>query len=130
MHEQRDLIRVARGFQATDSVFRNGRVVNVFTNEMYEADVAIYRGRIAGLGVPGAYQGKHIIDCGGHYLVPGLIEAHTHIEDALLIPSEFARALAPHGTTTCISVPMRLPTSPVCRGYSGCLRQRRAFPCA
>jgi adenine deaminase len=37
--------------------------------------------------------------------VPGLIESHTHIEDALLVPSEFARALAPHGTTTCVSDP-------------------------
>ncbi len=103
--ELRTSIQVARGKHPADNVFRNGRIVNVFTNEIYEADLAVFHGRIAGIGRPGPYAGLQELDCRGHYLVPGLIEAHTHIEDALLVPSEFARALAPHGTTTCISDP-------------------------
>ncbi|GLV53366.1 hypothetical protein KDH_02210 [Dictyobacter sp. S3.2.2.5] len=103
--ERRAFIQIARGKQAAESVFRNCRVVNVFSNEVYEADVAIAYGRVAGIGRPGTYTGVKSIDCGGHYLVPGLIEAHTHVEDALLVPGEFVRALAPHGTTTCISDP-------------------------
>jgi adenine deaminase len=105
LDERRTLIQVARGKHEADLVFRNGLVVNVFSNEVYPADVAIYHGRIAGIGAPGAYGGVFEVDLGGHYLAPGLIEAHTHIEDALLVPGEFARALAPHGTTTCVSDP-------------------------
>lgn len=105
VRERRELIRVARGVQAADLVLRGGRVVNVFSHEVYPADVAVYHGRIAGVAAPGAYGGAREVDVGGHYLVPGLIEAHTHIESALLGPAEFARALAPHGTTTCVSDP-------------------------
>jgi len=101
----RQRIQVARGKQAADLVFRNGRVVNVFSNEVYEADVAVHHGRVVGIGPRGAYSGIREVDLGGQYLAPGLVEAHTHIEDALLVPGEFARALAPHGTTTCVSDP-------------------------
>jgi adenine deaminase len=103
--ERRALIQVARGQRPADLVLRNGQVVNVFTNEIYPADVAIFAGRIAGIGPRGAYGGAREVDLGGHYLCPGLVEAHTHIEDSLLVPGEFARALALHGTTTCVSDP-------------------------
>jgi adenine deaminase len=105
LEERRALIQVARGKQTADIVFRNGQVVNVFTSEIYPADVAVHGGVIAGIGPGGSYQGRQVIDVQGQYLVPGLIEAHTHIEDAFLVPGEYARALAIHGTTTCISDP-------------------------
>jgi adenine deaminase len=103
--ERRQLIAVARGRHPADLILRHGRVVNVFSNEIHEADVAIFHGRIAGLGPRGSYAGAYEVDLGGHYLAPGLVEAHTHIESALLVPGEFARAIAPHGTTTCVSDP-------------------------
>jgi adenine deaminase len=105
LDERRALIQVARGQRPADLVFCNGHVVNVFSNEVYEADVAVYHGLVAGIGPSGAYRGARDVDLGGHYLVPGLVEAHTHIEDALLVPGEYARALAAHGTTTCVSDP-------------------------
>jgi adenine deaminase len=105
LDQLRGRIQVARGKQPADLVFRNGQVVNVFSNEVYEADVAVHQGRVAGIGPRGAYSGAREVDLKGHYLVPGLVEAHTHIEDALLVPGEFARALAPHGTTTTVSDP-------------------------
>ena len=105
LDERRALIQVARGKRPADLVLRNGQVVNVFSNEVYPADVAVYDGRIAGIGPRGAYGGSMEVDLGGHYLAPGLVEAHTHIESALLVPGEFARAVAPHGTTTCVSDP-------------------------
>jgi adenine deaminase len=102
---RRALVRVARGQARADVVLRNGRVVNVFTGEVHPADVALHQGRIAGVGRPGAYGGARDVDLGGQFLAPGLVEAHTHIESTLLTPGEFARALAPHGTTTCVSDP-------------------------
>ncbi len=102
---RRELIQVARGKQPADLVLRNGRLINVFSNEIYPADVALYHGRIAGIGTPGSYGAAREVDLKGQYLAPGLIEAHTHIESALLTPGEFARTVAPHGTTTCVSDP-------------------------
>ena len=102
---QRTMIRVARGLQPADLVLRNGRIVNVFSNEIHAGDVAIYGGKIAGVGAPGTYGGALEVDLRGQYVLPGLIEAHTHIESALLTPGEFARTVAPHGTTTCVSDP-------------------------
>ncbi|GAC1447307.1 MAG: adenine deaminase [Ktedonobacterales bacterium] len=105
LDERRGLIQVARGRRPADLVLRDGQVVNVFSHEIYRADVAVYQGRVAGIGPRGAYGGAREVQLGGQYLVPGLVEAHTHIESALLAPGEFARALAPHGTTTCVSDP-------------------------
>lgn len=105
LDERRALIQVARGRRPADLVLRDGQVVNVFSNEVFQADVAVYHGRVAGIGPRGAYGGVREVSLGGHYLAPGLVEAHTHIESALLTPGEFARALAPHGTTTCVSDP-------------------------
>ena len=102
---RRALIRVARGMQPADLVLRNGRIINVFTNEVLLGEVAISAGTIAGIGAPGTYGGAREVDLKGQYLLPGLIEAHTHIESALLTPSEFSRTIAPHGTTTCVSDP-------------------------
>ena len=104
--ERRALIQVARGKAPADLVLRNARLVNVFSNEIQPADVAIYQDRVAGVGAPGSYgSAAREVDLKGQYLAPGLIEAHTHIESALLTPGEFARAVAPHGTTTCVSDP-------------------------
>jgi adenine deaminase len=102
---RRELIEAARGKRLADLVLRNGRVVNVLSNEVYPADVAVYGGRIAGIGAPGSYGGAMEVELGGHFLAPGLIEAHTHIESALVTPGEFACAIAPHGSTTVVSDP-------------------------
>ncbi|HEV2236870.1 MAG TPA: amidohydrolase family protein, partial [Ktedonobacterales bacterium] len=126
--ERRALIRVARGHTAADVVLRGGRVVNVFTGEIYPADVALYRGRIAGIGRPGAYGGAREVDLGGQFLAPGLVEAHTHIESTLLTPGEFARALAPHGTTTCVSDPHEIANAAGMAGMRWMLRAAEGVP--
>lgn len=105
LQARRALIQVARGRLPADLVLRNARVVNVFSNEVYPAEVAIYAGRVAGLGPAGSYGGMVETDLQGAYVAPGMIEAHTHIESALLTPGEFARVVAAHGTTTCVSDP-------------------------
>jgi len=94
---------VARGDAPADQVFRNGRVVNVFTGEVETVEVAVAHGRIAGLG-PG-YQGLEELDLQGRFLLPGFMDAHVHLESSLATPPEFARAVVPRGTTTVISDP-------------------------
>jgi adenine deaminase len=97
-----DRIRTARGQQAPDLVLTAARVVNVFTNDVQTADVAITDGRVVGLG---AYDGPRSIDLAGAYLLPGLIDGHLHIESTLLSPAEFARAVVPRGVTSVVVDP-------------------------
>ena len=41
-----------------------------------------------------------VVDAKGRYLVPGLCDAHMHVESGMLTVTEFARAVIPHGTTS------------------------------
>jgi adenine deaminase len=90
-------IEVARGLTAADTLFTSARIANVFTGEVEKGNVAVYRGRIAGVG---DYRlGREIIDLDGKYLLPGYIDGHTHIESSMLDISRYAEAVIPHGTT-------------------------------
>jgi adenine deaminase len=96
-------LSVARGDAAAEVVLRGGRVVNVFTGDIEEVDVAMWGGRIAGLG-PG-YRAEQVHDLQGAFVLPGFVDAHVHIESSMVTPPEFARAVVPRGTTTVVSDP-------------------------
>ncbi len=95
-------LAVARGDEPADVVITGGSVLSVFTREWLRADVAIADGWIAGVG---DYRGRETIDATGRWVVPGLIDAHVHIESSRLLPDEFARLLLPHGSTTVVADP-------------------------
>jgi len=97
------LIKVARGEEPAELLLKNTRVVNVFSGEVEETGVAIAYSRIIGLG--NDYPAQRVIDLNGKYIAPGLIDAHVHIESAMVPPFEFARAVVPHGTTSVIIDP-------------------------
>lgn len=97
-----EFVKAARGSVPCDLVLRNARVVNVFTGEIVEADVGIYRGVTVGLG---KYSGGLEVDLEGRYVIPGFIDSHVHIESSMLSPEEFARAVLPRGTTAVIADP-------------------------
>lgn len=96
------MIAVAKGEEKAGLVLKNARVVNVFTGEIYKADVAIDQGLIAGVG---SYEGDPSIDLKGKYLCPGFIDGHVHIESSMVGVAEFARTVVPLGTTTVIIDP-------------------------
>jgi adenine deaminase len=93
---------VARGDEPADLVLAGGKVLSVFTKEWLEVDVAIKDGHVVGLG---RYEGRAREDVSGAYLVPGLIDAHMHIESSKLMVDEFARAVLACGTTTVVADP-------------------------
>ncbi|MBU1026957.1 MAG: amidohydrolase family protein, partial [Candidatus Margulisbacteria bacterium] len=102
MNSLRERIAVARGDKKADIVLKNGQVVNVFSGEIYPANVAIYKQHIAAVG---DYEGEEEIDLNGRYIVPGFIDSHCHIESTFLTPAELARAVVPHGTSLIVSDP-------------------------
>ena len=128
IERQRALIQVARGKLPADLVLRNAHVANVFSGEVYPADIAIHGGRIAGMGPSGSYGGAAEHDLGGSIVLPGFIEAHTHIESTLLTPGEFARASVIHGTTTCVSDPHEIANVAGSAGIRWMLAAARDLP--
>lgn len=96
------MIRAAKGEIPADLVLKNGRVLNVFTEEILTCDVAITDGWIVGLG---NYEGDREIDCTGKYIVPGLIDAHVHIESSMVSPLEFTKYIVRKGTTGIVADP-------------------------
>ena len=98
------LTDVATGRQPADTVIRNGKWVNVHSGEIIPGiDVAISCGRFAYVG-PGASHAigsaTSVVDATARYLVPGLCDAHMHVESGMVTVTEFARAVIPHGTTS------------------------------
>jgi adenine deaminase len=98
----KDRIDIAAGRAPADLVFKNGRIVNVFSCEIHEGDVALAGDRIAGIG---QYEGKETVDLHGQYICPGFIDGHVHIESSMLSVPEFAKVVVTHGTTAVISDP-------------------------
>ena len=98
----RQQIAAGRSIVIADLVLKNARIINVFTNEIEKADVAISGGKIVGIGT---YNGKSEVDLHGHYVCPGLIDGHIHIESSLLCGPAFEQAVLPHGTTAVITDP-------------------------
>jgi len=97
-----DRIRAARGEILSDIAIKGGKVINVFSREIIEADVAVYDGVIVGVG---QYNGHEEIDATGQFVCPGFIDGHFHIESTMLSPPELAKAVLPHGTTSIVADP-------------------------
>jgi adenine deaminase len=94
------LISVAKGETPADLLLANAKVINVFTGEIEEGNIAICGDRIAGIG---DYKAKEVVDVGGRHIAPGLINGHIHPESSMLDIGQYARAVVPHGTTTLIT---------------------------
>lgn len=98
------LVDVATGRKPADLVVRNGRWVNVHSGEVIPGtDLAIVEGRFAYCGPDASHAmgaGTKVVDAGGRYLVPGLCDAHMHVESGMVTVTEFCRAVIPHGTTS------------------------------
>ncbi|ANK75210.1 adenine deaminase (plasmid) [Ensifer adhaerens] len=99
-----ELVDVAMGRKPADLVIRNGKWVNVYSGEIIPGtDIAVKAGRFAYVGPDASHtigEGTKVVDAAGRYLVPGLCDAHMHVESGLVTVTEFARAVIPHGTTT------------------------------
>jgi len=99
----RGLVDVAMGREKADLVIRNGQWICVQSGEILPGtDIAVLKDRIAYVGEDASHtigENTKIIDADGKYLVPGLLDAHMHVESGMVTITEFVRAVAPRGTT-------------------------------
>src|SRR5437867_8921549 len=95
MRNVQQKLSIARGERPAELLFKNANLVNGLSGEIHTAHVAVDDGRVIGLG---DYEARKVIDLGGAYLAPSLIDGHFHVESSMLTMPEFARAVVPHGT--------------------------------
>lgn len=107
--DQRHLLQAALGSVNSQLLIQNAKLVNVLTGEIYPANVFVDSGMIAHVEYQDLQKdlnkADETIDAAGAYLIPGLIDAHVHIESSMMTPANFARSVLPWGTTTVITDP-------------------------
>ncbi|HLR59896.1 MAG TPA: adenine deaminase [Pseudogracilibacillus sp.] len=109
--EREQVIAAARGDIPMDLVIRGANLVNVFTAEIYQADVGVKDGRYSAIATyknnePSFHMtGEKEVNAKGKYIMPGFIDAHVHIESTLVTPDMFASEVIRHGTTTAVIDP-------------------------
>lgn len=116
---------IARGDIPAELVIKNARVANIFTQEYELADVAVYSGKIAGIG---KYDGEVIHDAGGRVLIPGMIDGHVHIEDTMMTPPAFAEIAALHGTSAVMADPHEISNALGMSGLEYMFRASQGLP--
>lgn len=87
------------------TLLKNGTVINVFTGETEKSNVLIEEDKIIGVGDYSDAEADQVEDISGNYVCPGFIDGHIHIESSMLLPAEFARVAAVHGTTAVVADP-------------------------
>src|SRR5436309_5055521 len=104
MAERRRLTDVARGAGPADLYVRGGSLLNVYTGELYPANVAAKGERIAYVGARDDMVGPRtrMVDATGRVLVPGYIDPHVH-PATLTTPAALARFVLPLGTTAVVA---------------------------
>ena len=121
----KDMIKIAKGEKKASLVFKNANIVNVFTNEIIVGDVAVYEGRIVGIG---KYSGEKEIALEGKYLAPSFIDGHVHIESSMVTPAQFAKAIVPRGVTTIIADPHEIANVKGLDGIKYILEESEGLP--
>ena len=99
---RREIVKVALGKEPADTAIVGGRVVNVHTLEINDADVAIKGDRIAAVGdiAHTIGDGTTVVDAAGAYVTPGLVDGHLHMYHSYLGITEFVEAMLRHGVTS------------------------------
>lgn len=80
--------------------FHHGNLVDIFNQSIYPAEIIVHDGKIVSIAPIDQSALVH-----EHYILPGFIDSHVHIESSMLVPSEFARLAVVHGTVATISDP-------------------------
>ena len=96
------IITAARGDAPVDLLLTNARIINVFSGRVIHGSIALKGGYIVGFG---DYEAAQTIDLKDRYVAPGFIDSHVHIESSMTGVTEFARTVAPCGTTTVVADP-------------------------
>ncbi|HPF65052.1 adenine deaminase [Lentimicrobium sp.] len=98
----------------------SGQVADVVSGTFFPGEVIVENGRIAAIECVSSAEDR--------YILPGLIDAHVHIESSMLLPSEFARLAVVHGTTATVSDPHEIANVLGMEGVKFMIRNGKKVP--
>lgn len=101
----KNLIAISQHREPADFILRNARVADVFSLTWRLADIVVAEGKIIAIDSNNRYEAKQEEDAAERYVIPGLMDAHIHIESSMLTPEQFSRILLPHGVTSVVTDP-------------------------
>src|SRR5215208_1980209 len=124
------LVEAARGDRSLDLVIQGGDMLNVYTGEVYPADIGIFGDRVALIDQDRrvALTGAAELDARGLIAIPGFIDTHVHIESTMVTPPNFARGVLPFGTTTVVIDPHEIANVSGRVGVEYMLRASEGLP--
>jgi len=123
------LIEVASGRRSADYYLANGRIVNVYSGEVIEGNVATSEERVAYVGPSDTMvaSGTKVVDVGGDYLIPGYFDPHAHA-DLLFNPATFSDQVVVTGTTAVFADNHDLANALGLKGLRKVLRHSKSYP--
>ena len=122
---KKEIINAASGKIEADTVFKNVRYLDVFTNKFKIGNIAVSGGYFIGQG---DYSAKEEFDCTGMAMVPGFIDGHIHLESSIISPQSFAKIASRHGTSAVVADPHEITNVLGCDGFDYMLKATRNLP--
>lgn len=108
---------------------KNAQVFNVYLKRFLPADVWVSQGRFHYVGPSGGAAGAaEVLDAGGRYMLPGLIDIHMHIESSMLAPLAYSLQAARNGVTTIVSEPHEIANVKGLRGVEAMIAGGESSP--
>ena len=98
----------------------SGQIADVVAGSIFKGEIFVKEGRIVDI--------RETAKADRHFIVPGLVDAHIHIESSMLVPSEFARLAVVHGTVATISDPHEIANVVGVRGVDYMLDNAEKVP--
>jgi adenine deaminase len=96
-------VAAARGDASFDVLITGGKLLDVVTGLIREADIGLVGALIASVHIPASRtDAVEIIDASGSVITPGLIDTHMHVESSMVTPAEYTAAVLPRGVTTIV----------------------------
>ncbi|MFQ6117076.1 MAG: adenine deaminase [Candidatus Bipolaricaulia bacterium] len=126
MERLKGLIDVALGRRPPELLIRDAKIINTYTLEVEEGNIAIWQGLIVGIG--DYEEGEKIIDAKGLFVAPSFIDSHIHLESTHLTPGEFARVIVPRGTGAVIADPHEIANVLGLEGIRFMIESSRGLP--
>ena len=128
LHNLRSQLRAALGREGADLLIKNVKIVNVYTEQISEGTIAIKNGKVVANNLHREVEAEEIYDARGLYALPGLMDAHVHIEPTLLTPEALASLIVPRGTTTMFVDAMEIANVAGIEGIKALFKSNERLP--
>ncbi len=104
--------------ESVSLLIKNAKVFNTYLKKFISADVSVKDGRFYYIDRKRDtdFQAEAVLDAGGMYMIPGLVDIHMHIESSMMTPEPFGNCVAAYGVTTIVSEPHEMANVKGTRG--------------